>query len=306
MGDRKLNVVPSRMVLANLRARLVAAIKGHNLLKKKSDALTLKFRSMINEIADTKEQIVAYFKEAHSSLMDVKYVAGTHSTFSIIESVTESTTKIKTGMENIAGVKIPKFTVVNEHQDTSDLRGISKGGQQIQLCKHKFNEALNLLVQLASLQVAFVTLDEVIKKTNRRVNAIEHVIQPRIENTIRFVIDTLDERDREEFFRLKKIQKKKKEKVKKKDREKKLWALKLEEQKKLLSGQSNLNQNQVSNQISRFNDNNNNNNNLIDQRKQKEIESDDSESDSDFQEFDDSTIPTILSEWLDEDEDILF
>ncbi|RKO89535.1 ATP synthase subunit D-domain-containing protein, partial [Blyttiomyces helicus] len=58
---------------------------------------------------------------------------------------------------------------------------------------------------------AFVILDEVIKVTNRRVNAIEHVIIPKIENTIKFIMAELDEADREEFFRLKKVQGKKKE-----------------------------------------------------------------------------------------------
>ena len=64
------------------------------------------------------------------------------------------------------------------------------------------------------LQTAFVLLDEVIKITNRRVNAIEHVIIPKIENTISYIASELDEQDREEFFRLKKVQGKKK-----KDRE---------------------------------------------------------------------------------------
>ncbi len=54
-------------------------------------------------------------------------------------------------------------------------------------------------------------LDEVIKITNRRVNAIEHVIIPKIDNTIRYITSELDEQDREEFFRLKKVQGKKKE-----------------------------------------------------------------------------------------------
>lgn len=54
-------------------------------------------------------------------------------------------------------------------------------------------------------------LDEVIKATNRRVNAIEHVIIPRYENTIKYIISELDEQDREEFFRLKKVQGKKKD-----------------------------------------------------------------------------------------------
>lgn len=53
-------------------------------------------------------------------------------------------------------------------------------------------------------------LDEVIKLTNRRVNAIEHVVIPKIENTINFISSELDEQDREEFFRLKKVQGKKK------------------------------------------------------------------------------------------------
>ena len=100
-----------------------------------------------------------------------------------------------------------------------------------------YQKAVELLVQIASLQTVFVILDEVIKITNRRVNAIEHVIIPKvkffnitayyyvttifksfliewqIENTIKFVTSDLDEQDREEFFRLKKIQGKKKDRV---------------------------------------------------------------------------------------------
>jgi len=59
-------------------------------------------------------------------------------------------------------------------------------------------------------QISFVTLDEVIKTTNRRVNAIEHVIIPKIERTLAYIISELDELEREEFYRLKKVQDKKK------------------------------------------------------------------------------------------------
>jgi len=76
--------------------------------------------------------------------------------------------------------------------------------------KEVYAKAIETLVELASLQTAFMILDEVIRATNRRVNAIEHIIMPRLENTIKYIMSELDEMDREEFFRLKKVQGKKK------------------------------------------------------------------------------------------------
>ena len=90
------------------------------------------------------------------------------------------------------------------------MTGLSKGGRQIAESRRAWQAALENLIHLASLQTAFLTLDEALRVTNRRVNAIKYVIMPRLENTISFIVSELDERDREEFFRLKKIQGKKK------------------------------------------------------------------------------------------------
>jgi V-type H+-transporting ATPase subunit D len=89
-----------------------------------------------------------------------------------------------------------------------DLTGLSRGGQQMKKLRDNYEKAIEVLIELASLQTSFITLDEVIKATNRRVNAIEHVIIPKIENTVRYIISELDELEREEFFRLKKVQEK--------------------------------------------------------------------------------------------------
>ncbi|XP_003366289.1 vacuolar proton pump subunit D protein, partial [Trichinella spiralis] len=92
-----------------------------------------------------------------------------------------------------------------------DLTGLGKGGANIAKMKKSYNKAVELLVELATLQTCFISLDEAIKVTNRRVNAIEFVIIPRIESTLQYILSELDEREREDFYRLKKVQKKRKE-----------------------------------------------------------------------------------------------
>ena len=91
----------------------------------------------------------------------------------------------------------------------TDLTGLGRGGQQVSLARAAFLDAVSLLVELASLQTAFVTLDAAIKTTNRRVNALDNVVRPRLEATIAYIKGELDELEREEFFRLKKVQAKK-------------------------------------------------------------------------------------------------
>eukprot|EP00475_Leptophrys_vorax_P023197 TRINITY_DN3167_c0_g1_i2.p1 TRINITY_DN3167_c0_g1~~TRINITY_DN3167_c0_g1_i2.p1 ORF type:complete len:143 (+),score=41.07 TRINITY_DN3167_c0_g1_i2:448-876(+) len=86
------------------------------------------------------------------------------------------------------------------------MRGLSKGGRQIVKCREKFIKLLENLVELASLQTALESIDEALKVTNRRVNALEFVVIPRVENTISYIISELDELEREEFYRLKKVQ----------------------------------------------------------------------------------------------------
>ena len=93
---------------------------------------------------------------------------------------------------------------------TYESVGLGRGGQQLQSCRKTYISTMELLVSLANFQTAFMTLDAALKVTNRRVNALENVVKPRLDNTISYIKGELDELEREEFFRLKMVQKNKK------------------------------------------------------------------------------------------------
>jgi len=210
MSKDRLPIFPTRMAHQGLKARLKAAVQGHSLLKKKADALNLRFRAILKEIKTKKEEMGVQMKAAAFSLTQAKYAAGENIPQMIIQSVSTASYKVRLTTENVVGVHLPIFDPFKEDKQSQDLTALSKGGQQVAKSRETFLKALEALVRLASLQTTFMTLDEVIKITNRRVNAIEYVIKPKIENTISYILEELDEMEREEFFRLKKVQDRKK------------------------------------------------------------------------------------------------
>ncbi|XP_056646241.1 V-type proton ATPase subunit D [Diorhabda carinulata] len=205
----RLLIFPSRGAQMLMKGRLKGAQKGHSLLKKKADALQMRFRMILNKIIETKTLMGEVMKEAAFSLAEAKFATGDFNQV-VLQNVTKAQIKIRTKKDNVAGVTLPVFECYQDGTDTYELAGLARGGQQLTKLKKNYQSAVKLLVELASLQTSFVTLDEVIKITNRRVNAIEHVIIPRIERTLAYIISELDELEREEFYRLKKIQDKKK------------------------------------------------------------------------------------------------
>ena len=122
--------------------------------------------------------------------------------------------RVTISTDNIAGVQQPTFNIRGLGEGDDDMLamiGITGGGQAITKARERFSRYLKLLVDIASLQTQFVTIERVIKVTNRRVNALEFVVIPKIEVIIKWIESELDELDREDFYRLKCVQDKKKE-----------------------------------------------------------------------------------------------
>uniref|UniRef100_A0A8C2QKQ8 V-type proton ATPase subunit D n=1 Tax=Cricetulus griseus TaxID=10029 RepID=A0A8C2QKQ8_CRIGR len=186
-GKDRTEIFPSRMVQTIMKAG------------KKSDALTLRFRQILKKIIEAKMLVGKMMREAAFSLAEAKFTAGDFST-TVIQNVNKARVKIRAKIDNVAGVTLPVFEHYHEGTDSYELTGLARGEKQLARLKRNYAKA----VELSSLQTSFVTLDEAIKTTKRRVNAIGHGIIPRIERTL------LDEREREEFCRLKKIREKEK------------------------------------------------------------------------------------------------
>lgn len=215
-----------------MKIKLKGAQTGHSLLKRKSDALSSRFRSILARIRKAKYEMNDLLKGSALAMAQVNYAAGDIS-YAVREAAGNGPAQyqVQTKVENVSGVQLPIFeghVMINSTSSDGsnngggqlDFTALSRGGQQVQKCREANQKFIQSLLNLASLQTAFKILEEVIQVTNRRVNALEYVILPKTENTISYITSELDEQDREEFFRLKKVQAKKKIREKAQDDEK--------------------------------------------------------------------------------------
>eukprot|EP00608_Synchroma_pusillum_P002977 CAMPEP_0198419770 /NCGR_PEP_ID=MMETSP1452-20131203/430_1 /TAXON_ID=1181717 /ORGANISM="Synchroma pusillum, Strain CCMP3072" /LENGTH=215 /DNA_ID=CAMNT_0044139907 /DNA_START=37 /DNA_END=681 /DNA_ORIENTATION=- len=201
-------VPPTRMQLQAFKLKLVGAKKGHDMLKKKADALKIRFRQIMRDIHDTKMTMGETAADAYFGLTAAEYAAGSIR-HRVLDSSHVAAVRVGTRTDNIAGVKVPKFTEYDTNQEVQENLGLAGGGRQIQACREKWRTYLTQMIRLASLQTSFIAMDEALKVTNRRVNALESVTIPRIEATLSYINRELDELEREDFSRLKKVKSKK-------------------------------------------------------------------------------------------------
>lgn len=128
MAEARLPVFPSRMNLTALKDRVNAAKTGHDLLKRKSDAIKAQLNRMLRDILNTKRQVGGTMKTAFFSHTEAQWAAGNFNS-AVIEHVEQASYRVKSKVNNVAGVKLPVFdrNLAASQGVKIDTIGLSKG-----------------------------------------------------------------------------------------------------------------------------------------------------------------------------------
>ncbi|WP_448568362.1 V-type ATP synthase subunit D [Thermus sp.] len=193
-------VSPTRMNLLQRRGQLRLAQKGVDLLKKKRDALVAEFFGLVREALEARKALNQAAKEAYGALLLAQAFDGPEAVAGASLGV-PPVEGVEAEVENVWGSKVPRLRATFPEAFLSPV-GTPAYTLEAQKAFRRYAEAL---VQVANTEIRLKKIGEEIKKTTRRVNALEQVVIPGIRGQIRFIQQVLEQREREDTFRLKRI-----------------------------------------------------------------------------------------------------
>lgn len=210
----EIQVNPTRMELNNLKRRLTTARRGHSLLKDKRDEMMRQFLELIREVRQLRAKIDETMKSvsdgfaAASAVMSPKAMQA-----ALMLPGREGTLKIDS--KQILNVAVPVFDFrpanpgANSDSENGDTAGLSYGfaftSGSLDAAVKRLTDMLPDLVRLAELEKSTQLLADEIERTRRRVNALEYIMIPRYEETIRSIVMKLDENERGNLTRQMKV-----------------------------------------------------------------------------------------------------
>ncbi len=214
MADIVDGIHPTRMELLEINKRIVLAGKGHKLLKEKRDSLMTEFLKMVDQARGPREALTETMQRAYDNVV----AASGRMSLDNVQSISSSAPEIGSidiSFSNILGVKVPQieFSKAEGSKERYDLAFTSsKLDESVDDFELAFEQILDLVEKEGTLSI----LGEEIKKTRRRVSALEYVMIPRLHNTHKYIKMRLEEMERESFVRLKMVKSKKEREKKKK------------------------------------------------------------------------------------------
>ena len=178
------------------------------LLKSKRDALLAEFMKTVDMTAKQSEELADLLKKAQYGLEVAQAIDGESAIHSVALATTGETLVDIDGT-TIMGVSVPLVTPAPVVHKSAFTRGYSPTGVSLRIddAAQGFEETVNAIIEYAEVETRLRRLGEEIAKTNRRVNALEQIRIPELKEQVAYINSTLDERSREELFRLKKVKK---------------------------------------------------------------------------------------------------
>ena len=200
----RLNVNPTRMELRRLKARLKTAVRGHKLLKDKSDEMIRRFMVFIKENRELREELEP---KISSALKDFA-ISGAAMFPQEIESALSMPSQrfeIEAKTANVMGLAVPKIAINETGGTELSPHGIVTTGGELDGAIAGLLSIVQKLLKLAEVEKTCNMLADEIEKSRRRVNALEFIMIPQIEETIKYIEMKLDESERGNLIRLMKV-----------------------------------------------------------------------------------------------------
>ena len=197
-------VNPTRMELLDIRKKLLLAEKGHKLLEEKRDALVERFFTVIDTRNQLSSELDRDFKDAFTSLILAQMILGEKKVENI-SKLSKDIGEVTFETDNIMGVKIPKMQIEQLIDKQIQMYGFFETCAALDDSQVKFSALVKKLIKLADLEGGIKSLAVEIEKTKRRVNVLENTLIPRLHATRKYIEMQLEEREREDFFRRKRI-----------------------------------------------------------------------------------------------------
>lgn len=207
----KLNIAPTKSNQLSLKEDLHTVTEGFSLLDQKREILVMELMHLLDDARELQKKMEIAQDTALESLKE----AMAYNSYNQLKAVANASNfQHKTNVKSkiVAGIRIPEITV--EHSKFSPQFGLMTTDSTLDKTMKDFTELMHIIGEIAQLETSIWLLAEELKKTQRRVNALEQIFIPDYQDTLHFINETLESQELEAFALLKII---KQRKDKKKD-----------------------------------------------------------------------------------------
>lgn len=199
-------VSATRMELTRLKGRLKTAVRGHKLLKDKRDELMKQFLDVVRENREVRQRVEEGLKQAHASFT----VASALMSAEMLEQALlypKQSVELGLTTKNIMSVNVPEYHFSTVGGGAGDIYpyGFATTSCELDGAVDALSSVFQDMLRLAQIEKTTQLLAEEIEKTRRRVNALEYVMIPQTEESIKYISMKLEENDRNSTIRLMKV-----------------------------------------------------------------------------------------------------